>query len=143
MTDGVPPLLVRLLAPGEPVDYEALRRSVAYPECGAVVTFEGVVRLTEEGRPLEALSYEHHEAMALAELEKVCRRALRDFDIRRVACVHRLGEVPVQEASVVVVVGADHRAPAFEACQFIMDNLKRTVPIWKSPVYAGSDDGQA
>ena len=143
MTGEAPPLLVRLLAPGEPGDYEALRRSVAYPECGAVVTFEGVVRLTENGRPLKALDYEHHEAMALPELEKVCRQALQNFDIRRVACVHRLGQVPVQEASVVVVVGADHRAPAFGACQFIMDTLKRTVPIWKSPIYMGSYDGQA
>lgn len=128
-------ILVRILPPGAPIPFEELRRHVSYEECGAVVTFEGVVRLTEEGRTLQALDYEHHMTMALPELEKVCRDALERYDVRRTACIHRTGPVQVQEPSVVVCVGADHRGPAFEACQYIMDTLKKTVPIWKVPVY--------
>ncbi len=133
-------LLIRIVSPNEPIDYTLLRDHATYPECGAVVTFEGVVRLTENERPLAALSYDHHVAMAEPELEKVCREALQRFDVRRVACAHRVGEVAVQEASVLVVVGADHRGAAFEACQYVIDTLKRTVPIWKSPVYADAAD---
>lgn len=130
---AISPLFVTIVPDGDTIDYTLLRDHVAYPECGAVVTFEGVVRLTEEGLPLDALSYEHHEAMALPELEKVCRDALEQFEVTRIACAHRVGRVPVQEASVVVVVGADHRGAAFDACRYVIDTLKKTVPIWKAP----------
>ncbi len=132
-------LLVEIVGEDGVVDYTLLRDHASYGECGAVVTFEGVVRLTEDGRPLQALNYEHHAQMAHGELEKVGVEALERFDVARIACAHRVGRVTVGEASVVVVVGADHRAAAFEACRYVIDALKRTVPIWKAPAFAQPD----
>lgn len=131
----------QVLPPGERIDLEALIEMVSSNACGAIVTFSGTVRDTEEGRALAALSYEHHEQMTLPEIEKILAEALGQFDILRSACVHRTGEVPVGEASVVVVVSAGHRGAAFDACEFIMDKLKQSVPIWKSPVYVDKNGG--
>ena len=101
------------------------------PEVGAVVTFSGVVRATEGPRTISHLDYEHYEGMARAEAEKLAVRACEHWKLGRVAIVHRVGAVPVGDASVVVAVGAGHRAEAFEAARFLIDELKAMVPIWK------------
>jgi molybdopterin synthase catalytic subunit len=129
---------VRVLPEGERIDQHALLSFVRYDECGAVVTFAGVVRATEGGSAIRGLQYEAHPTMAESELCKVVATALDRYDVCRIACVHRTGFVPVREASVVIVVGADHRAAAFDACEFVIDELKKSVPVWKSDIPVGS-----
>ncbi len=109
----------------------ALTAAAAHPECGALVTFLGTTRNHHEGRAVERLEYEAYAPMALAALAAIERGACERFAIRSCAIVHRLGEVPPAEASVVVVVAAAHRGAAFDACRWAMDELKSTVPIWK------------
>lgn len=98
---------------------------------GAVVTFAGTTRNHNEGAEVLLLSYETYTEMAQRVMCGLFEEAVKRFPITRARVVHRLGDVPVGEASVVVVVASAHRGPAFDACQFLMDRLKNEVPIWK------------
>ena len=111
------------------------------PDCGAIAVFLGTTRDHHEGRKVVSLTYEAYEPMALAALEAIERETLTRFEVACCRIVHRLGEVPLTEASVVVTVAAAHRGAAFEACRWAMDELKRTVPIWKKESYAGGGEG--
>lgn len=104
--------------------------SVHGPGVGAVTVFLGSVRDQEEGDPIRSITYEAYEAMALRELERIVQDAEARYGVQ-VALCHRLGRVPVGEISVMVVVGACHRPEAFEACRWVVEALKRSVPIWK------------
>jgi molybdopterin converting factor subunit 1 len=101
------------------------------PEDGAAVVFEGVVRDHSRGRRTLYLDYEAYESMAAKQLEQLAEQAMAQFEVRDVAIVHRLGRLEIGETSVLVVVFSAHRAAAFEACRWLIDTLKRTVPIWK------------
>ena len=125
----------------EPIPVERLTREAPRPDCGAVVLFLGTTRDHHEGRRVVQLAYEAYEPMALAALETLEREAASRFAIASCRIVHRLGEVPLTEASVVVVAAAAHRAPAFDACRWAMDELKRTVPIWKKEFFAEGGEG--
>jgi molybdopterin synthase catalytic subunit len=120
-----------------PIDVGRLVALVARPDCGAVVTFVGTTRDHHEGRRVERLVYEAYRPMALAALEKLERDVREHHEIADCRIVHRLGEVPPGEASVAVVVVAEHRRSAFEACRRAMDELKSSAPIWKKELYAG------
>jgi len=98
---------------------------------GAAVIFEGVVRNQTRGRKTVYLEYEAYEPMALQQMDALARQALQQFQIREVAVVHRLGRLEIGETSVLIVVASAHRAAAFEACRWLIDTLKKTVPIWK------------
>jgi molybdopterin synthase catalytic subunit len=100
-------------------------------EDGAAVVFEGMVRNQTRGRKTLYLEYEAYEEMALRELESLAVQALGKFQIRDAALVHRLGRLEIGETSVLIVVVSAHRAAAFDACRWLIDTLKRTVPIWK------------
>ena len=115
----------------ERINTEAVLGRIKRPEDGAAVVFEGVVRDHTRGRKTRYLDYEAYEEMALQQLESLAGRAIADFQIRDVAIVHRLGRLEIGEISVLIVVAAGHRGPAFDACRWIIDTLKRTVPIWK------------
>jgi molybdopterin synthase catalytic subunit len=117
------------------IDVESLRAKIADPDVGAIGWFEGVTRRTTDTRVTQQLSYEAHRPMAIAELEKLASRAVDKFSLRRCVIVHRLGEVPVSEASVVVGCSSPHRPATFEALPWIMDVLKKDVPIWKRELY--------
>ena len=119
-----------------PLDHGALTAAAARPDCGAVLLFLGTTRDHHEGRAVARLAYEAYERMALEALGRIEREACARFGIRSCAIVHRLGEVPPAEASVAVVVASAHRGPAFDACRWAMDELKRTVPIWKKERFA-------
>jgi len=105
-------------------------------EDGAALVFEGVVRNHSRGRSTLYLDYEAYEEMALREMESLASQALDRFQIRDVALVHRLGRLEIGETSVLVAVASAHRAAAFEACRWLIDTLKRTVPIWKREHFA-------
>jgi molybdopterin synthase catalytic subunit len=125
--------MVRLVR--EPIDVRALRQMVASPEDGAVVSFEGTVRDHSRGRHVEHLEYHSYEDMALKMLAEVGKRAKEEYEIREICIVHRLGLLHPGECSVAIIVCSAHRAPAFAACRFAIDTLKKTVPIWKKEFY--------
>jgi molybdopterin synthase catalytic subunit len=104
-------------------------------EDGAAVVFEGIVRNQTRGRRTLYLDYEAYEEMALSEMEKLAEQALKQFAVRDLALVHRLGRLKIGETSVLVVVASAHRAAAFDACRWLIDTLKRTVPIWKKEYF--------
>ncbi|HEY0461448.1 MAG TPA: molybdenum cofactor biosynthesis protein MoaE [Pyrinomonadaceae bacterium] len=123
----------------EPLDVGAIARRIVPAGCGAIVTLDGFVRQFTRGRETEYLVYEAYEPMALKELEKLIARAHDEFEIENVTIVHRLGRLEIGETSVVISVGAAHRRAAFEACEWLIKELKRTVPIWKKEVYADGE----
>lgn len=118
-----------------PIDSKAVARELQMPEDGAVVLFEGVVRNHSRGRKTLFLEYEAYEQMALREMESLRERALADFQIRDAAVIHRLGRLEIGETSVLIVVASAHRAAGFEASRWLIDTLKRTVPIWKKEYF--------
>jgi molybdopterin synthase catalytic subunit len=123
----------------EPLDIGAIARRVVLPECGATVTLDGYVRQFTKGRETEHLVYEGYQPMALKEMEKLIEKALDKFEISNVGIVHRLGKLEIGETSVVISVSSAHRRAAFAACEWLIKELKRTVPIWKKEVYADGE----
>lgn len=123
----------------EPIDAAAVHAAVADPASGATVTFIGTTRDHNAGRRVHRLEYEAYAEMALAEMRKIGATACERWPIARIAIVHRIGVVPVGEASVAIAVSAAHRAPAFAACHFAIDRLKEVVPIWKKEHFAGGE----
>lgn len=120
----------------ERIDTQAILAAIKRPEDGAAVIFDGVVRNNTHGRRTLYLDYESYEAMALKQLESVAQQAITTYSVRDVAIVHRLGRLEIGETSVCIVVASAHRGPAFDACRWIIDTLKKTVPIWKKEYFA-------
>lgn len=123
----------------QPIDVGAVARRVVLPECGATVTLDGYAREWTKGRRTLHLVYEAYEAMALPEMRKLGEQAHQKFDIAHIGIVHRTGRLEIGETSVVIAVSAPHRRAAFEACEWAIRELKRTVPIWKKEVF---EDGE-
>lgn len=122
----------------EPIDTRSIRLSLEHPEDGAITIFEGIVRNHSRGRKTLYLDYEAYEGMALNEMEKLSQAALQDFKVRDVRVVHRLGRLEIGETSILIMVSSAHRAAAFDACRWLIDTLKKTVPVWKKEYF---DDG--
>jgi len=130
--------VAELFAIGDaPIDTGRLLAAVGDPAAGASVLFLGTTRNENAGRRVTRLEYEAFATMAVREMRTLARQARRRWPIRRVAMVHRVGVVPVGEASVGIAVSAGHRAEAFEACHWLIDRLKELVPIWKKEHYRG------
>ncbi len=128
--DGCEVRLVR-----ERIDTEAVVARLKRPADGAAVIFDGVVRDNTRGRRTLYLDYEAYEAMALKQMETLAVEARARFGVRGASIVHRLGRLQIGETSVLIVVAAAHRGAAFEACRWIIDTLKKTVPIWKKEYF--------
>ena len=122
-----------------PIDVAAVTAAVADAGSGGTVTFVGTTRDHHEGRRVTRLEYEAYREMALAEMHKIGDVARQRWPIERIAIVHRIGVVPVGEASVAIAVSAPHRVAAFEACHFAIDRLKEVVPIWKKEHFEGGE----
>ncbi len=114
---------------------ETVLAEIKQPEDGAVVVFEGIVRDHTRGRRTLYLDYEAYEPMARRKLEELGAEALERFEVRQVALVHRLGRLQHSETSVLIAVASAHRSAAFEACRWLIDTLKKTVPIWKKEYF--------
>lgn len=121
------------------IDVAAVERLVADPSCGAVLLFLGTVRDHHGGRRVARLEYSAYEPMARERLATIVRELEDEADGLRVAIVHRLGDVPLGEASVVIAVASPHREAGYEASRTALERLKREVPIWKRETY---DDGE-
>jgi molybdopterin synthase catalytic subunit len=102
---------------------------------GAVVVFDGIVRDNTRGRRTLHLDYEAYEAMAEKHIAELAAQAVERYGVRGVTLVHRLGRLEIGETSVLIVVASAHRGPAFEACRWLIDTLKKTVPIWKKEIF--------
>ena len=120
----------------EPIDYTALTEKVRRKDCGAVVTFLGTVRDLTDGRVTVALDYEAYPGMAERKMAEIERATRARWPVGEIAMVHRLGCLDVGEVSVAVSVSCPHRAQAFDACRFAIDQLKELVPIWKKENWA-------
>src|ERR1700731_2882086 len=119
----------------EPIDVYAVSARLKRPADGAAVIFEGVVRDNTRGRRTLYLDYEAYEEMALKQMDALAEQALQQFPIRDIAIMHRLGRLEIGETSVLIAVASAHRAAAFDACRWLIDTLKRTVPIWKKEYF--------
>ena len=117
------------------IDAHATVTGLERPEDGAMVIFDGMVRNNSRGRRTLYLVYEAYEEMALEQMRALAVKAVADFPIRDVAIVHRLGRIEIGESSVLIAVASAHRAAAFEACRWLIDTLKKTVPIWKKEYF--------
>lgn len=124
----------------EELNVEALRKSLSpHPCCGALVQFEGIVRDHHEGKKVVGIEYECFQEMAKKELGQIIKEAKEKWPIHEVLVAHRMGRLSVQEMSLLLLVMAPHRKEAFEAGQYIINSLKKRVPIWKKEFY---EDGK-
>jgi molybdopterin synthase catalytic subunit len=120
----------------EPIEPEKWIEAAKRGEDGAVVVFDGIVRNNTRGRESLYLDYEAYEEMAEKQMSRLAFEARARFGVRHVTMIHRLGRLNVGETSVLIVVASAHRAQAFEACRWLIDTLKKTVPIWKRETFA-------
>ncbi|MSP38663.1 MAG: molybdenum cofactor biosynthesis protein MoaE [Deltaproteobacteria bacterium] len=121
------------------IDLQKLIDYVTDPEAGAIATFIGTTRNSNEGRKVIALDYEAYGEMAEKELARIGADAAKNWPICRMAILHRLGPVQIGEASVVIAVSSAHRDAAFAASRFAIEEIKKTVPIWKKEVFEGGE----
>jgi MoaE-MoaD fusion protein len=117
------------------IDAELLLKEIKQGEDGAVVVFDGIVRNNTRGRRTLYLVYEAYQEMALRQMQMLAQEAILTYRVRDISIVHRLGQLAVGETSILIVVASAHRAEAFAACQWLIDTLKKTVPIWKKEFF--------
>ena len=124
----------------EPLDRNALVAAVSHSSVGGIVVFEGVVRDNARGKQVRYLEYDVYEEMAQQQIRSIITEAERRWGVDRVAVAHRFGRLEIGEASVIIVVASPHRGEAFDACRYIIDTLKTTVPIWKKEVATNGEE---
>jgi len=124
----------------ERLDRDALVAAVSHPGVGGIVLFEGVVRDNARGKQVRYLEYDVYPEMAVQQIREIVAEAERRWGVERVAVAHRVGRLEIGEASVIIVVASPHRGEAFDACRYIIDTLKTTVPIWKKEVAANGEE---
>jgi molybdopterin synthase catalytic subunit len=130
---------VRCSITREPIDVTALLTSCTAPSDGAALLFLGVVRDRNDGRPVGHLEYATYAEMAERVMEEIAREARERWDTGEIAVVHRVGRLEIGEASVAIVVASPHRAEAYEASRYVIEELKRRVPVWKREGYLDGD----
>ncbi|GCE06335.1 hypothetical protein KDAU_36640 [Dictyobacter aurantiacus] len=124
----------------EPLNRDALVAAISHPSVGGIVIFEGVVRDNARGKQVRYLEYDVYEEMAQQQIATIIEEARKRWPIERVAIAHRFGRLEIGEASVIIVVATPHRGEAFEACRYLIDTLKSTVPIWKKEVATNGEE---
>ena len=123
----------------EAIDVGAVARRVVLPECGATVTLDGYAREWTKGKRTLYLVYEAYDSMALTEMQRLGAEAHKQFEIAHIGIVHRTGRIDIGATSVVIAASAPHRRAAFQACEWAIKELKRTVPIWKKEIFEGGE----
>jgi len=126
---------MRFSVSSTPIDANAARKAVEDTHCGGLVVFEGWIRDHNEGQAVERLEYEVYRPLAEKEGKRIIAEALERFDIGHAVCIHREGLLELGEIAVIVCVSAAHRGPAFDACRYIIDEVKTRLPIWKKEHY--------
>jgi molybdopterin synthase catalytic subunit len=125
-------MLVRVQLENFSIDEELDRVRSRSRRIGGIAMFLGTARDRSKGRDVSSMSFDHYEGMAQKKLKEIREQALRDFDIIEALVLHRYGPIEIGENIVLIIVGAEHRADAFKACQWCIDELKKITPIWKS-----------
>ncbi|WP_154223458.1 molybdenum cofactor biosynthesis protein MoaE [Marinicella rhabdoformis] len=123
------------------IDPDALKAQTENPKSGGYVCFEGWVRNHNNGEHVEQLHYSSHEKLALQVGNQIIEQAKQKFDINEAVCCHRVGELAIGDMAVWVGVSANHRKAAFEACEYILEEVKKEVPIWKNEHYTSGETG--
>ncbi|MBG9377166.1 molybdenum cofactor biosynthesis protein MoaE [Panacibacter sp. DH6] len=132
-------MIAEITIQATPLDIQYCINAVMLPECGGIDVFIGTVRNATKGKKVVRLEFEAYEKMALSEMQKIADEAIGKWPIQKLVIQHRTGVLQIGEVPVVIAVAAAHRAAAFDACRFIIDTLKQTVPIWKKEVF---EDGE-
>jgi molybdopterin synthase catalytic subunit len=122
-----------------PLNIQSAIDWIMSPESGGIDVFIGTVRNVTKGKGVIRLEFEAYEAMALSEMDKIASQAAEKWPVQKILIHHRVGVLAVGQVPVVIAVSAAHRAAAFDACRFIIDTLKQTVPIWKKEIF---EDGE-
>jgi len=125
----------------QPIDTAQARLSLEDGSCGGYASFEGWVRDNNEGHSVRRLEYESFAELAVKEGERIIAEASKKFGVANIACVHRVGSLQIGELAVWVGVSSPHRAEAFAACRYVIDEVKHRVPIWKKEHYVNGDSG--
>ena len=123
----------------DPIDVASALRYLQTPLAGAVDLFLGVVRGNTQDRPVDRLEYEAYDRMALSEMQKIVDSAYQRWPILNCVVIHRKGTLLIGEMAVLIGVATAHRADAFEACRYIIDTIKQTVPIWKKEIFTDGE----
>jgi molybdopterin synthase catalytic subunit len=123
-----------------PIDPTSVLEQVGHDEDGAVLLFVGVVRNHAEGRPVTGMRYEAFEEMAVDVLQTIAEEAAGHLGTDRVAVVHRVGELGIGDASVAIAVSSPHRGDAYEASRFVIEEIKKRLPVWKKEHYRDGED---
>ena len=131
--------MIDLKVTEEPLDIPACIDWVMSPQSGGIDVFIGTVRDATKGKPVVRLEFESYIPMALSEMSKLAGQAMAKWPLHKVLLHHRTGVLQIGEVPVVIAVSAAHRAAAFDACRFLIDTLKQTVPIWKKEIF---EDGE-
>jgi molybdopterin synthase catalytic subunit len=129
-----------ILITREPLDRNALVAAVTHPGAGGIVVFEGVVRDNARGKRVRYLEYDVYPEMAIQQIRAIVAEAQKRWGVQHAAVAHRIGRLEIGEASVIIAVATPHRGEAFEACRYIIDTLKTTVPIWKKEVATSGEE---
>ncbi len=125
----------------ETINAESLKAKVINPQSGGFVCFEGWVRNHNQQKEVSALHYEAHEKLALQVGHQIMLDAMKKFNINQAYCCHRVGQLTIGDMAIWVGVSSDHRKAAFEACEYILNQIKAKVPIWKNEFYQGGESG--
>lgn len=125
----------------DPIDPSRVLAEVGASEDGAVLLFQGIVRNHNDGRPVVGIRYEAYQTMAERVLGEIAAEAAERLGTDRIAVVHRIGELAIGEASVAIAVSSPHRGEAFDACRYIIEEIKRRLPVWKDEHYADGERG--
>ncbi|MBS1587195.1 MAG: molybdenum cofactor biosynthesis protein MoaE [Bacteroidetes bacterium] len=131
--------MIEIKLSSSPLDLQACMSFVASPAAGGIDIFVGTVRNRTKGKEVHRLEFEAYETMAISEMQKIADEAIDKFQVLKVAVHHRTGLLNIGEVPVIIAVSAIHRAAAFDACRFIIDTLKQTVPIWKKEIFADGE----
>jgi len=123
----------------DPLSLQECYGLVEGPNCGGIAVFVGTVRNSTKGKPVSLLDFSSYEPMAIKEMQKIATQALGKFEIHKIAIHHAIGPLKIGDVPVIIAVSSAHRNAAFEACQFAIDTLKETVPIWKKEHF---EDGE-
>ncbi len=131
--------MIDVLLSSEPLDVTHCINLVRSPDCGGIDVFIGTVRSQTKGKQVVRLEFEAYERMAVKEMRRIARQAIEQWPVHKIAAHHRTGILQVGEVPVVIAVSAAHRDAAFDACRYIIDTLKQTVPIWKKEVFGDGE----
>lgn len=130
---------IEIILSDKTLNEQACLNFVKSDDSGGIVTFVGTVRNQTKGKQVLRLDFEAYEPMAVSEMRKIAEQALEKFSLKKIAIYHRIGSLEIGEVPVVIAASAAHRGAAFDACEYAIDTLKETVPIWKKEIF---EDGE-